>query len=159
MNEKGESILDNFLIKIEELYRDIDSWISSYGLTSIKEKVEIREETLGAYNADKLGILDKRKKFVAEIRPIGASVIGAEGRLDLTGKFDKAILVYLEKERPELISTIKDGEREYAHTEKLFKGAKEAGWYWIEDKLRGKAHMVNKELFFDLLSVVSDYER
>jgi hypothetical protein len=32
------------------------------------------------------------------------------------------------------------------------------GWYWIEDTLRGKAHLLDEKLLRDLLWRVSDYE-
>ena len=158
MNEQKEYVLDRFLKNIDELYDKISSWLSLYGLTTIQEGIEINEEASGTYTTNKLIIQDKKKETVASIIPVGAWVIGANGRVDLIGKFDKVIIVNLEKSEPALSTTIKVGVNQETLTRPFYKGIKKTGWYWIEDKRRGKAHLLGKNLFLELLSEVSDYE-
>ena len=93
MNEQRRMILDRFLKSVDELYDNISSWLSPYGLTTLPEKIEITEEASGAYKANKLTIQDEKKEIVASIMPVGAWVIGANGRVDLIGKYDKVIIV------------------------------------------------------------------
>ncbi len=58
---------------------------------------KLNEEASGEYTAKKMMIFENGKKQVAEIRTVGAWVIGANGRIDLIGDFDQQILVYLKK--------------------------------------------------------------
>jgi len=158
MNEQRRMILEKFLKNIGELYDNISSWLSPYGLNTLSEKIKITEEASGTYNANKLTILDEKKETVASIMPVGAWVIGANGRLDLIGKYDKVIIVNLEKGGPALSTTVTVGDHQEASTRQFYKGIEKTGWYWIEDRRRGKAHLLDKDLLLELLSEVSDYE-
>jgi len=158
MNEQRAIILERFLKSIDTLYDNISSWLSPYGSSTLQEEIEIIEEASGTYKANKLTIQDEKKETIASIMPVGAWVIGANGRVDLIGKLDKVIIVNLEKGGPTLSTTVKVGDHQETATRQFYKGIKESGWYWIEDKRRGKAHLLDKELFLELLSEVSDYE-
>ena len=158
MNEKRKEIPDKYLNSINELYQNIDIWLSSSDLATSQEKIEITEEASGKYNAHKLIIKDVKKDTVASIVPVGAWVIGANGRVDLIGKYDIVIIINLEKGEPLLTTEITVGDHQETSSTKFYKGINETGWYWIEDRRRGKAHLLNKELFHELLSEVSDYE-
>ena len=157
MNEQISEIISEFSRRIDELYSNIDSWLSSYGLTALTEEPEINEENSGIYKVNQLAIYDKEEK-IARMMPVGAWVIGANGRVDLIGKFDRTIIVYIEKEGSSLTTTIKDGDRQETFSTQFYKGIEETGWYWIENRRHGKAHLLDKELFLELLSEVSDYE-
>lgn len=158
MNEQRRMAPGTFLQSIDELYDNINSWIKSYGLTILPEKIEITEEASGTYSANKITIQDERKETLASIIPVGACVIGANGRVDLIGKFDKVIIVNLEKGGPTISSKLTEGNHQENSTRQFYKGIKKTGWYWIEDKRRGKALLLDKDLFLELLSEVSDYE-
>ncbi|TWI63397.1 hypothetical protein LZ24_03268 [Desulfobotulus alkaliphilus] len=158
MNEERSIILDRYLKNIDTLYNNIRSWLSPYGSFIIQEEIEITEEVSGTYKANKLIIKDDKKEVVASIMPVGAWVIGANGRVDLIGKLDKVIIVNLEKDGTLLSTSVQAGDYQEAVTRQFYKGIDISGWYWIEDKRRGKAHLLDKELFFELISEVSDYE-
>lgn len=158
MNEQRRKILDGFLKNTDKLYDNINSWIGTHGLTALPEKIEVTEEASGKYSANKLTIQDEKKQIIASIVPIGAWVIGANGRVDLIGKFDKLIIVNLEKGGLSLSTTMTVGDHQETSTRHFYKGIKEAGWYWIEDTRLGKARLLDKDLFLELLSEVSDYE-
>jgi len=158
MNEEKDQILQNFLASIASLYADIDSWLDNTQLKTFREEIELREEACGAYKSQKLSIIKADGTRVADIIPVGAWVIGARGRADLKGKRDEVILVDLEEGGPKIISTVKWGDHEETSETKFYNGIKEAGWYWVEDRRRGKAHRIDKELFYELLTEVSDYE-
>ncbi|MBF0103014.1 MAG: hypothetical protein HQK77_19120 [Desulfobacterales bacterium] len=156
--DEQRMILDRFFKNIDELYTNIDCWLNPYELITTSKEIELIEEASGAYKAKELIIHDKNKETIATIMPIAAWVIGANGRIDLIGKYDKVIIVYLEKEGFFLSITNKHEEHEKNVPNQLYKGIEKNGWYWIEDSRRGKAHLLNKELFLELLSEVSDYE-
>jgi hypothetical protein len=158
MNQNKDIILDRFKKNVDELYSQIKSWMDSNGLNTKLLNIEIVEEVSGRYNIDKLIIYNRVNKQIAAIEPVSSRVIGANGRVDLVGKYDKLIIVYLEQGGPELISREIEADQHNTSISQFFEGVQNAGWYWIEDRLRGKAHLLDKKLFLDLLSEVSDYE-
>jgi len=164
MNKTIENSVKSFVDSVNNLFADVESWISNLQqkkgiqLKSRREEIRITEEGSGTYVVQKLIIEDSKGKKIADLIPIGASVIGARGRIDLNGTYDKAVLVDLEKGGPSLTTTIKVGNEEKTSTTSFYKNIEESGWHWIEDKRRGKAHHIDSKLFFELLEEVSDYE-
>jgi len=76
----------------------------------------------------------------------------------LIGNIDKAIIVHLDIGGPAMTTTMTAGDYKETRTTSFYKGITKQGWYWIEDRKRGKAIFFTKELFVELLSEVSDYE-
>jgi len=75
---------------------------------------------------------------LADIKPAGASVLGAEGLIMVEGWLDKGYVLYLRKNETDGIET--------------------DGWYWEEQRLNTPPHFLNKTNFFQLITWVSDYE-
>ena len=148
MDKENKAMLDIYLKNIKCLYASIKEWIADKGLSEEEVEHAINEEQFGEYKTSRMIIHQSPKDIrLGELSPVSASVIGADGRVDLTGDYDQQILVYLTPNKP-------DGRFE----EMPYKGVKQNGWYWIEDYRRGKAHLIDKELFFELLEMVSDHE-
>lgn len=145
MDEVSKVILDLYLKNIVSFYALIEKWLAEKNLTFKKSEHTIHEKASGTYKTEKLIILFKNNTQIAELLPIGAWTIGAQGRVDLIGDYDQQILVYL---TPEFA--------EGASSEQLYKGVEKNGWYWVEEKRRNRAHLVDQELFFDLLDEVTD---
>ncbi len=160
MNKSGKERLEQYLDRVAELYKGINSWIKEKGLKTEAGNIQINEEASGQYNAPILKILDSYNQYVAEVRPVGAWIIGAEGRIDLIGKLDKIPIIALDKGGPSIITSMSvDDYVEKPVSRPLYRGLIDTpGWYWVEDKLRGKAHFIDKELFLELLAGVSDYD-
>jgi len=163
MEKKDRAVLNEYLNNISEFYNIVTEWLRDKSLFCKERDYNINEKLSGEYSAKKLLIFKKdASNQIAEICPVGAWIIGADGRIDLIGDFDQQILIYLKKDikikTPTGITTGGKShdlpENSYSH----YKGFEQSGWYWIEDKRLGKAHAVNKELFFDLLAEVSDDE-
>ena len=150
---------NEFLQKVEVLFSDINQWIKETGLATSTLEIEITEEAFGSYKSSKLLIKNREEREIAQIIPIGASILGANGRVDMKGMYDTVIIVDLNKGGPKMTSTIRDSEGNElsTNTTYFYRGIDEAGWYWIENK-RDKGHLLNSKLFFDLLSEISDYE-
>lgn len=147
-----------YLQEVEMLFADINKWVSGTGLKLRREEININEEQSGQYTASRLIIEDASGKKVADISPIAAFVIAADGRLDMNGTVDKAIIVNLLSGGPSMTTTIRHGNQTDVSTRQLYKGVDKSGWYMIDESRRAKAHFFDKELFFDLLAEVSDYE-
>lgn len=156
MNKEVEDTVTAYLSNVETLYQSIKEWVIGKALKTQEEKFTINEQASGEYEAQKLTILDEDGDKVAELVPIGAWIIGAKGRIDLTGRFDKAIIIDLEDGGPTITTRV--GKKGESRTRPLYKGVDPAGWYWIEDNRLARVHPLDQELFFDLLAEVSDRE-
>lgn len=148
MDKELKAVLELYLNNIKELYADVYAWLAQKNLSFEEVEHEIDEELFGKYKTRKMIInLPEKNITLANLSPVSASVIGADGRVDLIGDYDQQILLYLTPNKP-------DGTIENIP----YKEVKQNGWYWIEDYRRAKAHLIDKELFFELLEAVSDHE-
>ncbi|QTA89081.1 hypothetical protein [Desulfonema magnum] len=163
MSKENEVILAKYLNNVSKCHTMIEGWLKEKSLFSEQIEYDIHEKASGKYITKKLIIYKDKNNQIAELIPVGAWTIGANGRIDLIGNFDQQILIYLQKDikmKTSGTTSINDDEDQEVskNGHSLYKGFEKAGWYWIEDKKLGKAHVLNKDLFFDLLSEVSDYE-
>lgn len=158
MNEKVAEDVKAFVDSVNNLFSEIESWIAKTKLNGTRQETEISEEASGKYKVNKLTLTDEAGKKIAEFVPVGTFIIGGNGRIDLNGTIDKAILVNLEVGGPSMTTTITVGGQAETRTTRFYKGIDKQGWYWIEDKRRAKANFFTKELFIELLREVSDYE-
>jgi len=158
MTEKRETTFNQYKNHIEALYKNITQWSSNNALATSSQSIEISVDASETATVDEVLIKDKNQNTVATLTPISAWVIGAKGRLDFVGTNDKAILVYLEANTPSSVTTVTDGVEEKRNTKPFFNNIDEDGWYWIEDKRRGKAYKLDNDFFKELLLMVSDYE-
>lgn len=148
----------SYLREMESLYAEIERWTADSGLKTRREEASLNEEASGRYTASRLIVEDSNGRKIADLSPVAAFVIAADGRLDLNGTVDKAIIVHLQQGGPSFTTTIHNGNQTEAQTRYLYKGVDKDGWYMIDDSRRAKAHFMDKELFFELLAEVSDYE-
>jgi uncharacterized protein YodC (DUF2158 family) len=154
MKENTPNEIKRFKASLESLFKDIERWIVEFGLIVLKEEIKITEEASGEYCVEKL-IIKKNDGFLAEVVPIGAWILGANGRVDIVGNEDRIILVDLNEGGPSM--SISDGETEQRHVRKFFKGIDEAGWYWI-DRSTSHGYKITKDVFINLLSEASGYD-
>ncbi len=154
MYDKSKMILDEYLKNISLFYTMVAEWANNKSFFFKEVQHNIHEKASGEYTTKKLLVYKEKNNQIAEICPVGAWIIGANGRIDLIGNFDQQILIYLKKNKPAENSPPISINQEGSHF--FHKGVDQDGWYWIEDKKLGKAHAVNKDLFFDLLAEVSD---
>ncbi|AFM26902.1 hypothetical protein [Desulfomonile tiedjei] len=158
MQEPERSVderLDKFREALSELYNSVEHWVVERDLLARREEVQIVEPKPGKYPVEKLTITDTDQTVIAELIPSGAWIIGADGRVDLNGSVETEILVYWETGAPVINSMEQGKPSTKGKSWRLFKGADRQGWYWIEDRVRSRAHILTKELFFDLLDEVS----
>ncbi len=159
MNSVIQENPSSFLASLDAIFASIEKWAASAGLKVVKSKISITEERYGTYGVQKLSILNSSGTELAEVIPVGASILGANGRIDIKGAYDKVILVDLNIGGPTMATTVTVGDHKKVHTRHFYRGIDEAGWYWIENKVSGKGHKLTSELFLELLAEVSDYER
>ena len=110
MNNETKNYKNEFLRKVENLFAEIKQWIADTELVTSLIEIEISEEAFGVYKSSKLLLKNKDGRDVAEIIPIGASILGANGRVDIKGLYDSVIIVDLNKGGPSVITTQYDSE-------------------------------------------------
>lgn len=156
MNQITTNELDIYKSKLATLFTDIRKWVSDFGLEILQEEIRIEEEAIGEYFVDKL-IIKLDNKPIAEIVPVGAWILGANGRVDIIGNVDRIILVDLNEGGPKATITISDGSTKQLNSKPFYKGIDEAGWYWI-DRSTSRGHRVKKDEFIQLLSEASGHD-
>jgi hypothetical protein len=150
---------NQFLKHVDALFADIKQWLKSEGLNITVESITIDEEDFASYDCPKLIVKNRQSREIAQIVPIGTAILGANGRVDIKGLYDNAIIVALDKGGPALTTTVRDdnGKILEQRTKSFYKGIAEDGWYWIENK-RDKGYKLDAPLFFELLAETSGYE-
>ncbi len=143
MDIENKTKLQLYLKRVEQLYISIQQWLTEANLSFESNSVEITEK-LGTYQVTQLSIKTTTGKWLAFIKPNGASVIGGEGLIEIEGLLaGKEYLLYM---------------RNSKKGASLYKGINQDGWYWIEDSRRNRAHLLDKSLLLDIITLVSDYE-
>lgn len=143
-SEANRQQILKYVERIEQLYTKIRKWLAETNLVIIETRISILEQ-IADYKVTGLLIKTQAGKTLAEIKPAAASVIIAEGKIDMVGWLGTEYLLYMLKPRPELGTA-------------LYKGITQDDWYWIEDSYRNRAHRIEKNLLLELITLVSDYE-
>lgn len=153
-----DSAVSLFQTAVNQLYEDIENWLQGMPLQTRRLDIQIDEAELDPYTIPSLIIVHQTNtgdEDIAELTPVGCNIFGAEYRLDMSGIITRQILVYFKPPGPVFTSLI-TGE---PVTEILYPNIKQHGWYLIERKLDGEAHIIDKTVFLHLLSRVSSYDR
>lgn len=160
MQKEIESRLRIYREAIDELYTRIEAWLLDTDLKAERRDFELNEARPGKYRIQTLIIKDPDDETVARLKPIGAWIIGADGRVDVEGGAAPEVLLFWEKGAPE-IKTPSNGRNgsKTLKVSRLFRGAEEPGWYWLDNVRLGTAKPLDdKELFLDIIRTVSAYE-
>ena len=128
MNEKVEK----FLRRLDDLYRLVEDFCHEKGLSFRYQDVEIFEEVPGKYRAREMSV-NSDDRFLFKLKPIGAYVIAADGRVDMIGRLDTRVLVFLEKPYGLAVKEIV-GNRESSSFRPLYEGFEGEGWYVSMEK-------------------------
>jgi len=148
----NETKRQGYLEKVERFYRQVQDWIHNDFDFALTENCPILD-TIGTYPVEVLSIRRKNtpEPTLADLFPQGIAVFMGEGLIELKGIFGTEWIIYM----------LKDGiiiGNEYDKVMHIYKGIEKDGWYWLEESEETKPHLMNKALFFNLLSLVSDYD-
>jgi len=138
-----------YLQRVNQLHVKIRNWLQDKPLILENSNMEV-VEPLWHYKAPRLSLKTDLGEL-ADLFSKGTSVLLGEGLIEIEGIVGVESIIYMLKDG--LIITDRNGK-----DRPMYKGINQDGWYWIEDSYRNKAHLLNKPLFFDLITLVSDYE-
>jgi len=161
MDEKSKIIVERFQGRLDMLYRSVEEYLSGQGVTPERKTFRVTEQRPGPYDVQMLKLV-KNEKEVASIVPVGAWIIGAEGRVDLRGPLGFESISYFTEGGPAYKSSVSvDGDTDSSDKEpkwiRYYKNVDLEGWYWVESAQLGIARRVDKDIFLSLLERVSDY--
>jgi len=115
-----------WLEALKKLFDDIKNWVadaSQEGLLQIHEDTEqLAEEHLGRYQVPLLVLRAGASEVL--IKPIGAMIIGAKGRVDMITHAEQHVFIHVSAQE---------------------------GWSYVRDKRKGIYDKLTKELFTELL--------
>lgn len=142
--------------RVLRLYADVDGWIVGTSLRAERHDHMVTEEMYGSYHIPELEVKRSSGEHVASLVPMGASVIAAEGRVEIVGGRGREPLVYLAAGGPQIDVMIGTGQDAIHTSRRVFKDVTSEGWYWLEDVRLGRARLLDSALFRDLIRAVSD---
>jgi hypothetical protein len=123
---------DNWLVHLEELYDQIESFLAQYIKTgqirSSYRDIELNEENIGTYVARQMILKIGRQQIT--MTPVGTLLIGAKGRVDIVGPAGRTrlVLVNSESSGPVIKVTVNIGGRPESAAPEA--AAKEIKWAW-----------------------------
>ncbi len=129
-----------YLHRINQLYTNIKNWLQDEPLILEENNIEV-VEALGLYQAPQLSIKTLEGELLAKFKPTGASVLLAEGAIDVIGRVGLEYVLYILKNDPQTYFQI-DAD----------------GWYWQEQREDIEPHFLNSNKLLELITWVSDYE-
>lgn len=157
-----------WLEKVDELYRDIESWLSpliSQEKIKIdkKETVEITEDYIGTYQAPKLKIHIGSANV--ELIPVGTLIIASRGRINVVGSAGEIMLILTQKGfRPGVTTKVftskeeADADRKKTQEEARNRKeptANELEWLYARRTHKLEYFPLDQELFEEILMAVS----
>jgi hypothetical protein len=143
----GDQLKELYLVRVNHLFDEVNTWLQNEPLQIEPHEIEIGEELTGDYLVPVLTISSVTPpEKLADLKPAGACIIAAEGRIDVEGWLTTEYVAYLI-----------DGGPHLCGGHQLYEAVKKDGWYWIENNSSRRAHALNKNILLQLITRVSDY--
>jgi hypothetical protein len=147
-----------YLCRLSALYAEAEAWLDHAGFSCLRKQTSLNEAVGGRYHAPRLLIRTPDGRRVAELEPVGAHVVGAYGRVDLCGAFDRIPIVYLVRGGPGLRTrTSGGGATTQESVTPLFRGVDRDGWYALEREAPSRARHIDRHHFVQLVRRVSEH--
>lgn len=162
LSEQKRIMLEEWLDNLKKLYKIVENFLEEYSQAKkvkiIKEDIDITEDFLGTYTTQKMIIrLGNLGKHI-ELNPIGACVIAAYGRVDMSGKNGtvRIVLVDSKLDRPHIVVTLPDdvdviieGQHETS------KAKPNLAWRFVTAPPKMRYVPVDREIFLEQLMLLS----
>jgi hypothetical protein len=141
---------------VRSLLDEVGGWCAARSLTTQEGVVRLREEDVPEYEAPSL-FISKDGVPKAKIVPIGLNILGAQGRVDLSGRVTRQPLLY-RIGKGAASSTQSDTKgKTGTSSPRWLSDVERDGWYWIEGNIL-RPKLVDESLFVDLLTYVLNHE-
>ncbi len=145
-----------YLDRVGQFFAQVKTWIPNE-FKWVETTQRITDNT-GEYEVPVLSMSLKQPPApdiddgaIADLFPQGTSVLMGEGLIKMKGMFGEEWIIYMRTEDMVMINR-------FGRERPLYKWVTVDGWYWIEDTHRNRAHLMNHEIFLELVTWVSEYE-
>lgn len=123
---------EQWLVELENLFAEMTRHLEPYTNTREIEiertPTKLKEDYLGTYEAEKITFKIGRDKVFA--KPVGTLVIGARGRVDLSGPKSTLRIVLLDSDDPPIHTSTNRGDRVTELGHPFTRGEiEDSGWY------------------------------
>ena len=150
-------IIEAFRERVQQLAEYIREWTAGDPSLQIEITDQDIEDVLGHYKVAQMA-LSKSGARIARFVPLSAAVIGAQGRIDVDGPSDRAVILYLEGTVTIETRIGSQGSEAQIHRTPIFRGVRGPGWYWSSDPRSRDVRLLDASTFRSLIAMVADYE-
>ncbi|MBF0200769.1 MAG: hypothetical protein HQK66_05555 [Desulfamplus sp.] len=152
--EKIEHEISWFNGEVQKFKDLFITWLRELGhkVEIFEENLEKVEELSGPYKTKQYNLqIDGELNLL--LRPYAIWLIGAKGRIDVTGPSGSEKFVFLTVGVPGIINEIKDsnGAVIKQSSRQFFKNVDETNWYWYDDSSYRRVSKFSKEIIEPLL--------
>jgi hypothetical protein len=142
--------------RVVKLCGQVTHWMEGSSVEVVPQQAEVNESIYGTYHLPSLEFRTADGGRIANLTPIAASVVAADGLVKLTGPLDNFGLVYLSSGGPQINVSRRNGGSSNRTSRPLFEGVTDDGWYWISNARLSEVRRLDKALFKKMLRAVSD---
>lgn len=146
----------DWLRELEELYVRMEDHLKPYAgdIEIERNPIQLREDDLGTYGAEELILTIGHDKIVA--KPIGTRLVGAIGRVDLSGpRTTLKIVLFGDYEPTQAKRTEANGVAEGSSSYQARRKVREAGWYIARNPPERSIEPFSGESFREAIMEVS----
>jgi hypothetical protein len=150
-------IIEAFRERVLQLAEYIREWTAGDPSLRVEITDQDIEDALGHYKVAQVAV-SRSGVRIARFVPLSAAVIGAQGRIDVDGPSDRAVILFLEG--PGTIETRVGSQGSEAEVRRtpIFRGVRGPGWYWSSDPRSRDVRLLEASTFRSLIAMVADYE-
>ncbi len=140
---------NNEVVIVQENFR---RWLADLGyeVTVEEQVIEKNEELSGAYTTKRFDFT-LGEGFKVSLIPYAIWIIGAKGRIDISGPSGTEKLLYFFTGGPGMSMKIHDGNSVEKSSYRYFEDVDEDAWYWYDDSSYRKVAKFSKEIVIPLL--------
>jgi virulence-associated protein VapD len=155
-----KAVAKHYAERLNALYNNIETWLDNTQYRFERGSIDLEQQNIGKYAAPTLSITNTLiGERIAELKPDGALIIAAEGRVEIIGDIDSIYLLYLVSESGIDVGISTKVGNEPETTERkpwnVFRGFQTEGWYFTEIPRLAMVKPINKDLFHAILAGVS----
>jgi len=157
---QAEQKKQTYLKRVNFLFENVKQWLKDEPLLVEETTREINETLMDddmrdIYTVPMLILYAPNHEKVVELKPVGASVIVAQGMIDIEDPYgDREHITYMLKEQPQVLRKVGDKLVE----KPMYNNVNADNWYWLNYGNRHNAQVMSKSLLHKLIMRVSDYE-
>jgi len=154
---QAEQKKQTYLKRVNLFFKNVKQWLKNQPLLVEESMWEINETLMeddirDIYTVPMLILYTQNHEKVVDIKPVGASIIGAKGMIDIESLYgDREHITYMLKEQPLIPRKVGNQLVE----KPMYDNVNTDNWYWINENDRHNAQVMNQTLLHKIIMQVS----